>query len=35
MTLEDMYMEDGYQLIGLTYDDTVVKLDLSGKVEDL
>jgi DNA-directed RNA polymerase subunit RPC12/RpoP len=35
MTLFDMVMADGYQLYGITNDETVVQLDLSGVVEDL
>ncbi len=30
VNLFDMVMGDGYQLYGITYDDTVVQLDLSG-----
>lgn len=35
MTIIDMVMKEGYQLYGITYDQTVVKLDLSGIVEGL
>lgn len=35
ITLNDMVMGDGYQLYGITYDETVVQLDLSGVIEDL
>lgn len=33
--LSDMYMADGYQLYGITNDETVVRLDLSEQAEEL
>ncbi len=35
MTLHDMVLVNGYQLYGITNDDTVVQLDLSGVMEGL
>ncbi len=35
MIIFDMVMVDGYQLYGITSDETVVQLDLSGVLEDL
>jgi len=35
MYLYDMVMADGYQLYGITNDDTIVHLDLAEKAEDL
>jgi DNA-directed RNA polymerase subunit RPC12/RpoP len=34
-SLEDMVIVNGYQLYGITYDETVIQLDLSGIAEDL
>ncbi|NOQ23481.1 MAG: hypothetical protein GQ565_12660 [Candidatus Aegiribacteria sp.] len=34
-TLYNMVMVNGYQIFGITYDETVVQLDLSGIVKDL
>ncbi len=35
MTFNDMVIISGYQFYGLTYDDTIVQLDLSGVMEGL
>ena len=35
MTLYDMVMVNGYLLYGITYEDTIVQLDLSGIMEGL
>jgi len=35
ITVHDIFIDDDYQLYGITSDDTVVKLDLTGVVEDL